>query len=109
MVLPQAAQPSASPGPGQVPSGTPITLTTSTPGAIIYYTTDGSTPTLNSRIYSQSTKPTISAVLTIRAMADKDGMAQSDVAVWSYSLQNSQQPEVPRVPQVPQIPEVPEQ
>ena len=66
-----------------VPSGTPITLSTATSGAQIYYTTDGSTPTMSSQIY---TSPIIvNGDITIKAMAAKYGYAESDVCEFNYS------------------------
>lgn len=99
VVLPEAARPSASPSPGEVPSGTAITLSSSTPGSTIHYTTDGSTPTTNSPIYTQNAKPTITSDLTIKAITVKDGMASSVTSVWTYSIQNDQQSEEPTEPE----------
>ena len=56
----------ASPDGGTVTEGTKVELTTSTEGATIYYTLDGSEPTTSSTIYS--TPIEITADTTIKAM-----------------------------------------
>lgn len=50
--LVQTATPVFNPSSGPITNGTPITISCATPGSIIYYTIDGSTPTTNSQIYS---------------------------------------------------------
>ncbi|UED69815.1 chitobiase/beta-hexosaminidase C-terminal domain-containing protein [Brevibacillus sp. HD3.3A] len=81
---PQVATPTAAPGSGMVTPGTPVTLKTTTPGATIYYTTDGSTPTASSDVYS--TAIPVNSALTIKAMATKSGMTDSSVMTESYSI-----------------------
>ena len=76
------ATPTFSPEAGAVASGTGVTIS-STDGATIYYTTDGSTPTTG----SLTTQPVvISAATTIKAIAVKDGLDDSDVASASYTI-----------------------
>ena len=62
----------------------PVTLeiTDTTPGAAIYYTLDGSTPTPNSTPYTAPI--TISSTQTVRAIAVTDGKLQSDQTVATY-------------------------
>ena len=61
-----------------------ISLTSSTPGAIIRYTTDGSTPTSVSPMY---TGPfTISNSCTIKTYSSKAGMVDSPVSTASYTI-----------------------
>lgn len=60
-----------------------VTLACATDGASIYYTTDGSTPTSESTAYSS--KITISATTTIKAIAVKSSMTDSDVATQAYT------------------------
>ena len=55
-----------------------ITITCSTPESQIYYTTDGNTPSSSSTLYSS--KFTAEAGTTIKAIAIKEGMLDSDVA-----------------------------
>jgi hypothetical protein len=61
-----------------------VTLSTVTSGATIYYTTDGSTPTIASPVYSGPIAVTQST--TIRAIAAAPGMLNSTVAVGAYTL-----------------------
>jgi hypothetical protein len=82
----KAAKPAANPAAGAVDSGTAITLTTATPGAEIYYTVNGDAPTAASTKYGDSSKPTITAAATIKAIAVKDGMTNSDVLEAAYTV-----------------------
>ena len=84
--LTKAATPVITPASGAVVSGTEITMTCLTDGVTIYYTTDGSTPTSSSTAYNPSSKPTITAATTIKAIAIKDGLTDSDVATATYTL-----------------------
>jgi hypothetical protein len=62
----KVATPTAIPSAGAVASGTAITLTTTTEGATIYYTLDGSVPSAsNGTAYSASAKPIIRAAATL--------------------------------------------
>ena len=80
----QAAAPILNPG-GQSFSGTVVvTITDSTPGASIYYTTNGSTPTTASTKYSGPI--TVSATQTINAIASAAGFVQSTVSSETYNL-----------------------
>ena len=59
---------------------------TSTDGAAIYYTTDGSTtPTSSSTAYDPSNKPSISATTTFKAIATKSGWSDSEVASATFT------------------------
>jgi len=81
-----AASPSFTPAAGTYASGQSVTLTDSTPGATIYYTTDGSTPTAASRVYSAAIA--VASTATIEAIATASGYATSAVssAVYTISL-----------------------
>ena len=59
------------------------TITSGTSDAVIKYTTDGSDPRFSdtSKTYSVSSKPTLAAGDTIKAVATKSGMYWSGVAV----------------------------
>ena len=70
--------------PGAVNSGTSVIITCSTEGAKIYYTTDGSEPTASSTEYT--TAISITADVTIKAIAIKSGMNDSAVASASYTI-----------------------
>jgi hypothetical protein len=60
------------------------TLSDTTSGAVIYYTTDGSTPTTKSAIYSSEL--TISTTTTVKAIAVAPGWAPSAVASVTYTI-----------------------
>ncbi len=62
-------------------SGSNVSLSTSTSGASIYYTLDGSTPSSSSMLYSSAFSiSSLSAPVTVKAIAAKSGMDDSDVA-----------------------------
>ena len=67
--------PSFSPAGGKYLEAQSVTLTTSTEGATIHYTLDGTTPTSESATYS--TALNISATTTIKAVAIKDDVSSS--------------------------------
>jgi hypothetical protein len=71
---------------GQTFTGTlQVTMSDSTAGASIYYTTDGTTPTTNSTKYSSAI--TVSTTTTVKAIASAAGFLQSAVASQTYTLQ----------------------
>ena len=78
--------PTISPASGAVVSGTEVTITCDTEGASIYYTTNGNTPSSSSTPYNPSSKPTITAATTIKAIGIKDGLTDSEVATASYTI-----------------------
>ena len=78
------AAPTFSVAEGEVEKGTTVTIKTTTSGATIYYTVNGSTPTASSLVYSSAI--TINTPMTIKAIAMKDGMANSQVAVATYTI-----------------------
>ena len=59
-------------------------MTDSTPGATIYYTTDGSTPTTSSQKYTGPI--TVNTTQTINAIATASGFVQSAVSSETYNL-----------------------
>lgn len=69
---------------GQVASGIAVTLSTATAEASIYYTLDGTTPTVASTLYENPI--VIDAALTIKAIAIKDGLPNSDMAEFAYTI-----------------------
>ncbi len=79
-----AATPTFNPAGGAVPSGTTVTLDTTTAGATIYYTTDGTAPGISSTIYTAPIA--ITAATTINAVATGPGLANSAVGVAAYTI-----------------------
>ncbi|MFB9330895.1 X2-like carbohydrate binding domain-containing protein [Paenibacillus aurantiacus] len=79
-----AASPSANPAGGAVASGTSVALSTATAGASIYYTTDGSMPTASSTLYSAPIL--VNEAMTVKAIAVKSGLTNSDVMTQSYTI-----------------------
>lgn len=69
---------------GAVTSGTNVTINCATEGAKIYYTTDGTEPTSVSTEYKAAIS--VTATVTIKAIAVKDGMSDSAVASVSYFI-----------------------
>ena len=65
---------------------TEVTITT-TPGAIIYYTTDGTVPTNESQKYN--TPITLTETTTIKAIAIEDGHIMSDVVGRVFAKESS--------------------
>jgi Chitobiase/beta-hexosaminidase C-terminal domain/FG-GAP-like repeat len=85
----------ASPTPAATPTFTPpsgstfsstdnVTITDTTPGATIYYTTNGTMPTTSSSVYSGPI--VVSATTTINAIATASGYTQSALSTASYTL-----------------------
>ncbi|OKP98982.1 chitobiase/beta-hexosaminidase C-terminal domain-containing protein [Paenibacillus sp. P46E] len=83
-IMAQAAAPSASPAGGAVASGTTVALSTTTSGAAIHYTLDGSTPTSGSAVYSGAIP--VTGAVTIKAIAVKAGMTDSTVMSEAYTI-----------------------
>lgn len=83
------ATPTFSPAEGTFTSAQNVTIACATSGATIYYTTDGSTPTTSSSTYSSAIS--VSETTTIKALAAKSGMNNSDVATATYTI-NTPQP-----------------
>lgn len=81
----KADQPLISPASGSHPAGTLVTITTGTEGAIIKYTTDGSTPDKDhGNTYGGQIELSTNQ---IKAIAVKDGLDDSDVATADYTVQ----------------------
>ena len=79
----QVGTPIFTPPAGPITNNTLVSLSTLTPGATIYYTTDGTTPTTSSLLYSGPL--TLSGGITVRALGVASGYSNSAVAVASYS------------------------
>ena len=80
------ATPTFSLAAGEVEKGAKVTIACGTDGATIHYTTDGSTPTTSSATYSSAI--TINSAMTIKAIAIKNGYANSVVATAAYTVRD---------------------
>ncbi len=83
---PPATAPTLSPSPGTYTSAQSVTLTDTTPGALIYYTTNGTTPTTSSPLYSPGTPLEISSTTTVEAIAVASGYSNSAVTTGTYRI-----------------------
>lgn len=77
--------PTATPAAGTYTGEQTVALATTTEDATIYYTTDGSTPTSASTEYTSEI--TVSATTTIKAIAVKAGMIDSDPLEALYTIE----------------------
>ncbi len=87
IAIPPAATPAFSPANGTY-VGTQTVSLSSSPYATIYYTTDGSTPTTSSPVYSEPI--TVSATSTVKAMATAPGCTASIVSTASFTILSTQ-------------------
>lgn len=81
----QAATPVLTPGTESYTGSISVSMTDSTSGASIYFTTDGSTPTTASTKYTGAI--TVSTTETVKAIASASGFLQSGIASATYTLQ----------------------
>ena len=79
-----AASPVFSPAPGSYTSAQTIALSDATPGAAIYYTTNGTTPSVNSALYTAPLH--VSSTETIQAIAVASGYSESVPTRGTYFL-----------------------
>jgi len=78
----------ANPAPGVVQAGTSVMLSSSTEGAAIHYTLDGSQPTKESTLY---TAPIVlNEAKIIKAAAFKEGLTDSAVSEFSYVMEKDE-------------------
>ena len=101
--------PTANPTAGTYSENQSVTLTSSTVGATIYYTTDGSDPTITGGATGGTTAEYTAPIAvtgtvgqsittTIKAIAVQNGMQDSSVETFTYTIkQDSQTPDVPGV------------
>ncbi|MGA8270415.1 MAG: chitobiase/beta-hexosaminidase C-terminal domain-containing protein, partial [Candidatus Sulfotelmatobacter sp.] len=82
-IPPTAATPTFSPLPGSFSTLDTVTLSDTTPGAVIHCTTNGSTPTPSSPV---CTTMTVNATTTIQAIAVATGYSNSAMASGTYTL-----------------------
>ena len=76
--------PTFSPAPGTYTGSVDVTISTTTPGATIYYTKDGSTPTTASLVYSGPVH--LTTTTTLKAKAFKTGWKASGVKSGNYKI-----------------------
>src|SRR5208282_1511341 len=76
--------PTFTPAPGTYSPSQTITLSDANPNAVIYYTTNGTTPTTNSPVYSEPIQ--VTATTTIEAIAAASGYNNSYVANGTYTI-----------------------
>jgi hypothetical protein len=81
-----AAAPGLSPGPGTYAAAQTVKLTDSTSQALIYYTTNGATPTTSSSLYNANTPLQVSSTTTIKAIAVVSGYSSSAVIAGTYTI-----------------------
>jgi disulfide oxidoreductase YuzD len=82
--LPPAAIPTFSPAAGTYTTNQSVTIADTTPGAVIYYTTDGTIPTTSSAIFTSALQVNTSTV--IKAIAIAAGSSNSAVASSTYTI-----------------------
>lgn len=84
------AAPKASLKDGTYTSNQTVSLSTKTEGATIYYTTDGTTPNLSSKVYTSPISITGAqgeeVAVTIKAMAVSESGEESSVSTFKYTI-----------------------
>lgn len=87
IVVAAVADPTFSVAPGSYSGVQTVALTSSTPGATIKYTIDGTTPTWTSGLYYYAPVPlSVNVTETINAIAYAPGMTTSNVASGTYTI-----------------------
>jgi hypothetical protein len=87
------SQPKFSAKAGKVQPGTKVSITCSTPNAVIYYNTTGWSPTTSSRRYTGPI--TVNATTDLQAFAAAPNMANSRVTSASYTVKGTAVPVYP--------------
>jgi arylsulfate sulfotransferase len=82
--LTNAAVPQFSPVPGTYSTTQKVSITDATPGASIYYTTDGTAPTTSSTKYTGPITVSVSTIL--QAIASGSNITASSAGVGSYTI-----------------------
>ena len=82
-----AIAPVSAPAAGTYTTAQSVKLTSTTPGATIYYTTNGTRPTATSTKYTAPIR--VAATETIEAIAVATGYAQSNVAIAKYIIETA--------------------
>jgi len=84
----KVAKPTISPNGGTFTGSVTVTLSTTTSGATIRYTTDGSSPSSSSSLYQAPL--TLTSTATVKAKAFKSGLSNSNVASASFTIEPPQ-------------------
>ncbi|MDY6302446.1 MAG: chitobiase/beta-hexosaminidase C-terminal domain-containing protein [Bacteroidales bacterium] len=84
------ATPTFNPGEGTYTEAQNVSISCATSGATIYYTTDGTTPTTSSAVYSSAI--TVNETTTIKAIAVASGYDNSAVAEATYTINSGSTP-----------------
>lgn len=87
VVVERVAAPVFTPGAGAVLAGTKVSIATTTEGASIHYTVDGTEPTADSALYTEPIE--VSEAMTIKAIAVKEGAENSEVVVAEYTIREA--------------------
>ncbi|MCC5815872.1 MAG: DUF1554 domain-containing protein [Leptospira sp.] len=83
------ATPTFDPPAGTFASDQEVSIATTTEGATIHYTTDGSDPTTESNKFGSAISVAgEGTTMTIKAIAVKDGMTNSSIAAGDYTINN---------------------
>ena len=85
ITLPLVATPTFTPAAGTYTETQSVTIACTTEGATIYYTLDGTDPTTSSSVYSSALS--ISETTTVKAMAVKSGMTNSEIGTALYTIE----------------------
>jgi hypothetical protein len=90
-----AAKPTISPSAGKISTSQPISITDSSSGAAVYFTTDSSTPSPGVGTTQQySTSFTLPASAVVKAIATGNGYTTSPTAVASFTVQRVAEPAI---------------
>jgi hypothetical protein len=95
---PLTATPTFSPGAGTYSTPQSVTIADSTPNASIYYTTNGTTPSTGSTLYTGPIQ--VSTSETLQAIALAPGFSQSAVASAGYTIGSTSTCNAPSAPGV---------
>jgi hypothetical protein len=90
---PLAATPTFSPGSGTYTTTQSVSISDSTPSPSIYYTSDGSTPSTGSNLYTVPIQ--VAQSETLQAVAIAPGFSLSDVGSASYTINNGPPAAIP--------------
>ena len=89
--LEQVAAPTFTPAAGEYTAAQSVEIASATEGATIYYTVDGSDPTAESTAYTAAIA--VGESMTIKAIAVKEGMTDSEIASAAYTINIPAEPD----------------